>query len=329
MRVLTYVLVAAVFVGCSSSAMPEANIMSSAGGNGFLRAAAMTPPLDRKLGGFYVSTMGENEQIEYYAAPRANEHPMPQCRGGYIYAGATDVDIDNNGNVWAPSGSLSGGSTVVFAPKCGEPFSVLNITGLGQPYQVAFDRLNHAYVLLDYIGSKILRTIVRNTPHTGNAYGMVIDKDGDIFLNTNGYVHSHGNVVGHPVNCCVIEYRSGRSRETYTGIRNTGGAAGLAMDRQGNLIVMQSGGGGRDEIRIYKKPYGPSDLLTTIYSPGNFVFCKLNAAETFFACANQSANSVDIYNYDASDPRKVKYQYSWFPDAPIAAVSPSEPYRPY
>jgi hypothetical protein len=233
------------------------------------------------------------------------------------------VGTDKAGNLWVPVQVLgSGGEIYSFAPSCGAQGTTLSTPPNASPVGIAFGPDGTKFGLMVYISSsKDSASVSVYPPGATNPTAELTD------ARLNGPNYDPDGVgtdaAGHVyVTCCgaaqpsrfAIEFtgRGGQRKGKKIVLQQlTFPGGSVTFDRSNNMIVPDLTAA---TVNVYAPPYTGAPTIHPL--KGTPWQCALSRRESMLACANQSANTLDLYAYPA-----LTYRYSLKPGG-----NPSSPF---
>jgi len=253
----------------------------------------------------YVSQFNLTFVSEYPAKNKNNGAPTCQIQGQPYVSG---IGVDVSGNVWIPQGAPSSSVTTEFAPNCGKALFSIPDTD-GQPAAIAFDSKHNVYVEnIMGTSSNILGSIDVYKPRSKTPATVLTDSSSFLWfdeaidaLDNVFAVYSDPNNKGH-----VIEF-AGAKNPSKDLPMSLGFPGGVTFDSAGNLLVVDQDA---RNVSVYAPPFtGPAAAKFALQADS--VPCKFNHSMKQLYCADFTNASIDVYNYDASNPGSTKYAYSF------------------
>jgi hypothetical protein len=249
-----------------------------------------------------------------------------------IYTGEADIsDIaaDPKGNFIVPEG-VSNSIVVYGGPNlCGPELGTMS-DPYGQPAGAAsLNAATGTIVVADRggVGSLAICTLkngctkeLTGTNIVGYGGGVALAKNGDCWLTSVG-VRSIGARMTYWPGCTG-------SGEDVTGFENTSYGS-LSIDKQGNLVALDSGGGATGQVWVYS---GCNPACTLVGGPfpveGNPLEGALDASGHTFGAMETTifgGGTVDIYMYS---PTMITYEYSFNSGLASSALPQGFTYSP-
>lgn len=314
--------------GCDSVSQPQAGVLPN-GPSSQTRdpAAGQSVAPDAAQAEMYVTSLGE-----VWGFPARSEHDVkrhPNCvedvqRNRYL----DDIAADPYGNLIIPyvgfgTHNLRPHEVAVYGGpgKCGPLLGRFH-DGYGVPVDAAsMNAATGTIVIANYIGPAgkppgniAVCTLKRgctkelvNATIAGVGYAVALAKNGDCWLTSeNG-----------PSTDVALTYWKGCTGdgETATGFQNTS-VGSLSIDKQGNLVSIDSSGGRQGLLWVYS---GCNPACTLVGGPfplkGNPVYGALDAAGDRFGYLGAALGNyaVRIYKYA---PTRLTFQYGFFTGTP-------------
>jgi hypothetical protein len=225
------------------------------------------------------------------------------------------VGTDKAGNLWVPvQVPGSAGEIFSFAPGCGAQGTTLSTPLNALPVGIAFGPDGTKFGLMVYISSSKDSTSVSVYPPGATSptaeltdarlNGPNLDPDG-VGADAAGHIY---------VTCCgaaqpsrfAIEFtgRGGQTKGKKIVLQQlTFPGGSVTFDSSNNMIVPDLRA---VTVNVYAPPYIGAPTIHPL--KGTPWQCALNVGESLLACANQSANTIDVYAYPS-----LTYRYSLKP----------------
>lgn len=251
----------------------------------------------------YVSQFTETIVNAYAPSNKKNAPPVCQI-ANQAYVNGLGVDAAQN--LWVPSGNVHGtGTTTEFAPDCGKALFSIPDTD-GQPAAIAFDRKHNVYVLnifgptgqggIDVYGpgKKAPKTMLVDNA-AFEWFDEAFSSAGDLYVVYNDVYNK-----GH-----VIVFARGRNPAVALPI-SLGFPGGLTFDAAGNLLVVDQDAAA---VAVYAPPF-TDEPVATFQLKADSIPCRFRSAKLLY-CSDPTANSIDVYRYDAANPSGTSYLYSF------------------
>jgi hypothetical protein len=263
-------------------------------------------PASVSHGFVFVSQFNLTVVNEYSKNNKNNAPPICQITGQTAVNG---IGVDSTRNLWVPQGGQLTGVTTEFAPNCGGSLLQINDKD-GQPAAIAFDSKANVYILnilgpnvfpgnIDVYAPGATKTsrVLRGDTNDLEPFDEVIDAHDDLYMVYNDPFTNKGH---------VIKFAGGHNPATPLPMA-IGFPGGLAIDSADNLLVVDQDA---VDVAVYAPPY-TGQAIATFKLQADSIPCRFDRSGTHLYCSDFTNGTVDVYNYDASNPGATAYAYSF------------------